>query len=76
MNKKEKREIRKIMKEAEECSAWTAAIMLAKLLNDTESANKFVDKLVDRMQWHIPFVEREEGLVLERQKIRAKYLGV
>lgn len=62
--------LKKVMARAEECSAWPVAIEVAKILDDHDAVDRYVDQLVERMKVGIPWVERTpERLAEERQRI-------
>jgi len=69
-----KKNIIEAMKVASDCSAWPVAIMLARIIDDFDSANRYADKLVERMAYHIAVVERtQERLAEEKKKILNDY---
>lgn len=66
--------LEKVMQEANACQAYTACIMLAKILGDKDAAEKFADEVVERVKWNIPPKEMTpKRLVEEKNRILAKY---
>ena len=57
-----------IMQTAEDSQAWVVAIMLAKLLDDLEAIDRFTDRLVYNIEWHVPLVERTDDWRRQKKK--------